>query len=280
MWFTLALLAGLLFSINKLIFRAVFTKEVEPISFMAAHDFIAGALLLPVALINFTLPHNPKTWLGLVLGILFIFIANLFAALSLKKTEASLYQIAGQLRHIVTLFGGYLLFSEALTVSKAVSIVLIMLGVFIAIKEKSKLHITRGVNYAFISALAIGLAFLFIKLASVDVKPAVSASLSLIVSGVLAYILLIFRRKRPTKLVPVVHIPQLVVAAIIFAVFEFVLFTALNIGQASRVTPVTQSSMIFTLIGGYIFLNERQRIRQKVIGGLVIAVGIGLLYFV
>jgi len=276
----LSLLAGLLFAANKLIFRKVFTKDVHPIAFLSAHDSIAGLLLLPVALFNLSYPHSTKTWLALIVGVLLIFVANLFAALSLKYTEASIYQIVGQLRNVVTLIGGYILFNEAINLGKVVSIALVILGVIIAIKEKSRLQLSKGVVYAFISGITIALAFLFIKEATVDVKPAFSASLSLIVSGLLAYCLITVKHERPAKLVPTEHRKQLLIAALIFAVFELVLFTALNLGQASKVTPATQSSMIFTLIGGYIFLHERNRIKQKLIGGGLVALGIGLLLFV
>lgn len=66
----------------------------------------------------------------------------------------------------------------------------------------------------------------------------------------------------------------------IFAIFEFVFFTALAVGEASKVTPVTQSSMIFTLIGGYLFLHEKQHMLQKLIGSILIAIGIVSLYFI
>src|SRR5688500_14524213 len=211
MWFVLSLVAGLLFAVNKLIFRAVFTKAVNPIGFLAAHDFLAGLLLLPVAFLQFSLPQSPRTWIGLVLGVFFIFLANLFAALSLEKTEASIYQIAGQLRHAVVLFGGLLLFNEAITFSKLLAIVLIMAGVAVAIKEKSRLRFTIGVNYAFLSAITIGSAFLFIKLASEDVKPVVAASISLLVSGLLAYVVFAASKHKTKQLVPNAHLPQLVV---------------------------------------------------------------------
>lgn len=280
MWFILALLAGFLFAANKLIFRAVFTKGVNPIAFLSVHDFMAGILLLPIAIINFSLPQSGKTWMALILCVIFVFLADLFAALSLKNTEATLYQIVGQLRHIVVLIGAYFLFTEVITLSKVISIILIMLGVAVALLDKSKIKITRGIIDAVLSTIFIALAFLFVKMASVDVNPAVSASLSLLIAGVLSYLLLIVRKERTAQLIPKKNRKHLIIAAIIFAIFELVLFTALDIGEASRVTPVTQSSMVFTLIGGYLFLHERTRIKQKVLGSALIVAGIGLLYFV
>lgn len=280
MWFILALLAGVLFAANRLIFRAVFTRGTNPIVFLAAHELLAGLLLLPVALINFSLPHSGKTWLTLSLGVVLIFLADLFAALSLQKIEASLYQIVAQLRHIVVLFGAYFIFTESITPSKIVSIIVIMLGVAIALSDKARIKITKGIVYAVFNTVCIAFGFLCIKMASTDVKPAVTASISLIGSGLLAYLLLIVLGQRSAKLIPTKHRKELLIAALIFAAFALALYTALKLGEASRVTPVSQSSLIFTLVGAYIFLNERTRLKQKIIGSTLIAAGIGLLYFV
>jgi len=281
MWFLLALLAGLLFAINKLIFRAVFTKQqINPIFFLAMHDGLAGLLLLPLALINTDLPKSTPVWLAFLLGVVLIFVANYYAALALKHTEASVFQIVGQSRHIVVLFGAALLFSEPISSIKIFSIFLIILGVIIALKQGSKIRITKGVIYSFLSTIAIGCAFLFIKIANQDVAPVFLASVALIISGLLSYLITLFMNKNDSSFkLPVKLRTPLVVAALIFAIFELVIFTALSIGEASRVTPVSQSSMIFTIVGAYLFLDERNHLKQKIIGGTIIALGIIVLYF-
>lgn len=279
MWFVLSLLSGLLFAANRLIVRSALTKNVNPLAFGAVHELIAGVLLLPIAHLNFKLPQTNEVWIALILSVFFIFLADLFSVLSLRDTEASLFQIVGQLRHGVVLIGAYILFSEAITLSKIISILLITLGVGLALMEKSKIKITRGVMYAFLSTISIGFGFLFIKQTLVEIHPAVSGSFSFIIAGLLMYILLIARGGHKTR-VKFGSRQQLFAAGAIFAVFELVLFTALALGEASRVTPVTQSSMVFTLIGGYLFLGEKTRLKQKIIGSTLITAGIVLLYFI
>src|SRR3990167_7229839 len=112
MWFTLSLLAGLLFALNKLIVRGSLSKDTNPLAFGAFHELLAGVLLLPIALFHIAWPQSIETWIVLVIGVLFIFLTDLTAFFSLKYTEASLYQIVGQLRHVIVLFGALLLFSE------------------------------------------------------------------------------------------------------------------------------------------------------------------------
>ncbi|MEK7572146.1 MAG: DMT family transporter [Patescibacteria group bacterium] len=280
MWFMLALLAGFLFAANRLLVRSILTKKVDPMTFGAKHEIIAGAILLPIAFFSFSLPQSVSVWIAFALGILCIFLCDLFAFLCLEKIEASLYQIVGQLRHVIVLLGAYFLFTELITLSKIVSILLIIIGVSIALVAKEKIAINRGTIYTFLSTLFIALGFLFIKITATEVPPAFSGSISLLISGILISILLRFRKAKKSTVKSIGNRKALLLAAGIFAAFELSLFTALAIGEASRVTPVTQSSLIFTLLGGYFFLHERDALKQKVLGSLLIVVGIGILYFV
>jgi len=235
---------------------------------------------LPIALFNISWPHSVENWMALIIGVLFIFLTDLTAFFSLKHTEASLYQIVGQLRHVIVLFGAFLLFAEPIIFYKVLSIIFIILGVTIALLEKSKIAITKGIIYAFLSTVCIAIAFLFIKKTAAYVNPAFLASISLIISGLLTYVVFLISDKQQVKLFNKAVFKLIVYAAVTFAAFELTSFTALAIGEASRVTPVSQSSMIFTLMGGYIFLNEKANLKKKIIGCILIVLGIGLLYFV
>ena len=279
MWFVLSLIVGLTFAANRLIIRAVFTKYQSPMMFGAVHEIIAGLLLLPIGLYYFSLPQSPQIWIALLSGLFLIFLTDFFSFLSLRNLETSLYQIINQLRHVIVLITAYFLFTEQITFIKIISIALITFGIVVALKGKSKIEINKSTIYAFLATICISFGLLFIKMASVDVSPAFSASLGFIISGVLIYLFAKVREK-PVHLLPNILHKELFISAGLFAVFELCLFAALAIGEASKVIPVTQSSMIFTLVGGYVFLNERTQIIQKVIGCTLIAVGIILLYFI
>lgn len=281
MWFFLALLAGLLFASNRLIVRLVLRQgSNNPIAFMAAHNLLAGLLLVPVALFHPTLPGTAESWMMLGLATLLFFFADLFTFLALERLEASLYQIVGQLRHVIVLFGAFLFFQEPLLLGKLFCFGLLMLGVAVALMEKSKLTINKGIIYAFVSAVFISLGFLAIKQTLTDISPIFSASFSLLVAGILSTLLLAAKRQSLKEMTLRLNHSFLYIAALIFAVFELALFSALATGEASRVTLVTQSSLLFTLLGGYIFLGERDRLRHKAMGGLMIAMSIVFLYFV
>ncbi len=280
MWFILSLIVGLTFTANRLIIRSVFTKNSNPLAFGGVHELLAGLFLLPIGLFYFSLPQSPQTWLALSLGIFLIFLTDLFAILSLRKLEVSLYQIISQLRHVIVLFGAYLFFTEVISFPKIISIFFIMFGIFIALRGKTKIKMTKETLYAFCSTICISFGLLFIKMASVDVHPAFSASLSFTIAGILILLVLLIKGHHPAHLIPREHKKELFIAAGLFSIFELALFTALAIGEASRVTPVTQSTLIFSVIGGYLFLNERNHMKQKILGSLLIAIGIVIMYFI
>jgi len=49
------------------------------------------------------------------------------------------------------------------------------------------------------------------------------------------------------------------------------------VGDISKVIPVTQSSLIFGVALGIIFLREKERLPQKIVGTLIIVSGIILI---
>ncbi len=278
MWFTYALFAGLLFAIDRLMLRSTISQGGNATGFMAVHNITAGILLLPLALIYFNPPSTIHNWVILLFAAVAFYLVDLSTFLSLRTVEASLFQIIAQLRHIVVLVGAYVLFAEPITGSKLIAIALITLGVGIAVLDKTGIKLTKDIRYAILSGLFIGIAFLLIKELVGDVSIAFMSSFGFIVSGALAYATLVIRKDVPPRILP--EKPRkLILAAVIFALFEVVFFAALASGEASKVTPVQQSAVVFSLIGGYLFLNERSRLKQKIIGIGIIAAGISLLYF-
>jgi drug/metabolite transporter (DMT)-like permease len=281
MWFLLALLSGLLFAINKLIFRfALKSGKVNALTFISIHELVAGLLILPFAASK--LPYNASIYVFILITAttLLIFAADVLSTFALQKIEAGFYQIIGQLRHPVVLIGAFYLFDEALGLQKLIAVSLVIIGVLIALYDKNKLlKLNIGIIQAILSTVFIAFGFLLIKITTGYVEPIALGSISLTGAGLLGLVVASSTKNLNVRHMNVNTKGLLLGAAIIFAVFEVVLYTALDVGEASRVTPVMQSSMVFTLVGGYVFLHERSNLIQKIIGSIVIILGITTLYF-
>jgi len=276
-WFILSILAGLAFASSRVIARATLKKQGDPLVFTSIHDLIAGLVLLPFIWFQLELPTFGMAWLYFFGFVVFAFLTDWLAFLVLKNMDVSEYQIINQLRHIFILLGGFLLFSEAITKFKLLSVFLIMLGVIIAMYEKAKLKMNRSVIYAILGTFFAVITFNFAKLSVVDFSEIAMASFGLLAVALISFSFSGFqiqKIKNELKL----NGKGIILSAILFSGFELALFMALERGEISRVIPVTQSSLIFTILAGVIFLNEKARLPQKTMGTILIGMGIAVMY--
>lgn len=171
------------------------------------------------------------------------------------------------------------MFAEAISFSKIIAILFIIAGVVVALFEKKKIKINQGAYLTVLSTFFAVIAFVFAKLTVQDFPESAAASLEFLLIGLISFMFLGFK---PKKVVDELRIQKwgLIISGIIYGFFELLLFYALKTGEASKVVPVTQVSLIITLLAGIIFLNERNRITQKIIGTILIAIGIGLMYLI
>jgi len=272
-WIIFAILSGLFFALARVVARVILKKQANPLAYTAIHDFIAGLILLPLLFFGFHFPEKSITWLYFFGIILFAFVSDWLSFLALKKINVSVYQIAMQIRHIFVLFGGFLFFSEQLNLSKIIGVVVIILGVLIMLYEKGKIHWSGGVLLTFLSTFFAFIAFLFVKFTILDFSETAAASFELISIGFLAFSFLGFSVKKIKKEIQLNKI-GIIISGVLFGFFELFLFLALKTGEISKVIPVTQISLVFGVLIGIFYLKEKERLFQKLVGMLIIIVGI------
>jgi len=278
-WIILSVLAGLFFALSRVIARTVLKKQSDPLAYTAIHDFVAGLVLLPLLLFGFHLPEKGITWVFFGLIVVFAFLCDWLTFLALKKIDISVYKVVIQIRHVLVLFGGFLFFSEALTLWKSIAVVLIISGVFIAAYKKQRFSWSGGVVLAMLSTFLAVIAFMFVKVVITDFSETALASLELMTIGLLAFSFLGFNVKKIKKEMKL-NAKGIILSGFLFGIFEVLLFSALKIGDISKVIPVTQVSLVFAVLMGIFFLKERERVPQKLAGMVVIIIGIILMNFV
>lgn len=278
-WFIFAIISGIGFAASRVISRALLKKQGDALAFTAINDFIAGLVLLPFVFISFHLPENPITWLYFGGIVIFAFLADWISFIALKKVDVAEYQIINQSRHIFILVGGLLVFSETIGIAKMLAITLIIGGVIISQYEGNKIKVNKGALLALVSTFFAVVAFVFAKLAVRDFSESAAAAIEFLFIGIICFALL---KLKPAKIIDELRMQRwgIVVAGCIYGIFELTLFFALKSGEASKVVPVTQVSLIITLLAGILFLNERERIVQKILGISTIAAGIALIYLI
>lgn len=276
-WFIFSILAGFFFASARMVSRGLLREKGNAMAFTAIHDFLAGLVLLPFIFINLHFPQHLTTWLFFAGVVVFGFLCDWLAFVALKLIDVSLYQIVNQVRHIFILIGGLFLFAEAITGFKIIAVVLIIAGVVIALYQNTRFNINKGVAVTFLSTLFAVVAFLFVKLAVADFSEIAMASTELMLIGLLSFG---FLRFSPRRLIEEINLQKfgLVICGLLFGLFEVFLFYALKLGEASRVIPVIQCSLIFTLLFSFIFLKERSHLLQKILGSVIVIIGIIFIY--
>jgi len=278
-WFIAALLTGLFFASSRLVSKYVLRKKGNPLPYTALHDLIAGIVLIPFFFFDFALPSEGKTWVFFGLTVFFLFLADYLVFKSIKLIDISLYQIIIQVRHIFVLIGGFILFTEGITLPKVIAIFLIMFGASVALYQKSKLHWSKGAIFAFFQALFASLGFFTAKFALRDFSEASFASLELMGIGLLGFLFMKLDAKKLFSEFKLNHW-KLVLAAVLFGFFELFMFISLKLGDISKVIPVTQVSLVFVVFGGIVLLKEYERVYQKLAGTVLIIIGILLMYLI
>lgn len=241
--------------------------------FTAVHNVVAGIVLLPFVVVGFHLPTQPSTWIFFVLMTLFAFLSDWYAFRALVHLDVSVYQIVDQFRQPLLVLFGLSLLGESVTAFKLIGIVLVSGGVALAVYDRARARHHAGLKTAIWSMFFAAIAVVFVKYAVVDFSEVAMASFELLAIG---FLCLIVGRGDVGRAITELKTNRwgLVAAGALFGGSEAFDFMALKLGEASRVVPVFQSSVVFTVLGGALLLGERQRLVQKIIGAGMVVLGV------
>ena len=285
-WFIFALLAALFFSSQRIIARFLLRKQGNPIAFTICHHIIAGVVLIPTFFFfDFNFPTQSKTWWFYAIATLFYTFGDIYTYKAIKELSVSTWQILTQVRHIFVLFGGFLLYTESLDAIKIMGITMIIIGAIITMYQKVTLSVKGyswiGVLFTVIAAFFVASGSLVDKTIIQDFSMPLYVSLNLISISVVATVYLLMKKEtRSIYKEYKLHGYWIIFAALFFGMYKLFLILAINIGEVSRVIPVSQAALIFTVIAGIIFLKEYERLPQKVIGVIIMIAGILSLYLI
>ncbi len=282
-WFIFALLAALFFSAQRITSRIILREKGDPVAFTMLHDLLSGLFILPLLLfIDVSFPTNPSTWLFFIIATIFFTFGDVFSYKAVHTLDISTYQIINQLRHVFVLLAGFVFYNESLYLLKILGITLIIIGAVITLYHRSIVfhkQYNKGIVFTILSALFISLALATDKTILKDFSFVLYAALSMLGSGVLGSAYL-FLTGRGGSLVHECKLQGkgILLAALLFSGYKIFIVFSVASGEVSRVVPVTQSSLIFVVLGGILFLKEYNRLWQKLIGVLVISLGVASLY--
>lgn len=266
-----ALGAMLLYGAADFVYKRGAAAGAQPHQFLMVQTWFFSSAALAYGLASGTLAFSFAALWGAVAGVLVV-VGYYNFAWSLKHGSVSTNATIFRLSFAVTVALAILVLHEPLTAPKLAGLALVVVAVWLLLKEPAGNNRSRenraSLARVLVATFAVGIASFTYKLglrggaapiALVVAQGAVAVTLSTVFATFLD------RRIRPA---PVAWRHAPLAAALLVVAFTF-LAKGLETGEASVVVPIAQMGFVVTALLGFFFLRERFTARKGV--GLIAA---------
>lgn len=281
-WVLLTLLSACSMSISRILQRRVLSEpSSNPVAFGFVLQVGVGLLFLLFSLAKQALefPNISLLWPRLVLMTGLYGIANILIFVAFKTIEAAEGTIILASNTVWSVIAAMLMLNEQINWQQAGGIVLVIAGIIVTNYQQKKLKLSRAHFLALIASVFLGIGF--VNDAYIINSYQSLPSYLFVAFAFPGFFSLIYQPKS-IKGVPALlqrnKLYATVGAAVFYALAAVTIFTAYRTGgPASIISPMAQVSIIFTVVFAYIFLGERDRLRNKMAGAILAFGGVLLL---
>lgn len=280
-WILLTFISSLASAITQVLQKVLIRdKDSDPIAFSFVFQLIVAFIFLiyTVSTGTFNQPDLRSVWPNLISMALLYGLGSIFTYHAYKTAEASEISVIFASSSLWSVVGASFLLGEKIDNTQMLGMFLVLLSLIVVNIRNTKWNIGKGHLLAIIGAFMFGVAFT--NDAFILRKYDSVASYMVLAFTVPAFISLIFK---PNAIFAVPHffkpkkILSLLLCASFYALAAISIFSAFKAGgQASIISMLRQSGIIFTVGLSFIFLKERDNMWNKTIGVIMAIVG-GLL---
>jgi len=282
-WLTLTFISAVALAISTLVERVLMQDEQsDPVAYGFIFQIITGTLIFIYAIFTtgFQIPNLTPLIPNLILtGILYA-LANYTLFKAFQTTQASEVTILSSSRSIWSILTAIIFLKESFNTIQVTGTVLIITGV-IAVSwiKKQTWKLSNGHLLSLAAALFLGIAFTndAYILNNFDNVPSY-----LVLSFFLPSIVILFFKPKAIFKIKLFLKPKrafnMLLNCLVYAIATISIFLAYKTGgNISQIAPISQSAIIITITLAYIFLKERDRVLQKILGAILVFVGVLLL---
>ena len=242
-----------------------------------AEGVAGGACFLFVPFFEIKFSSNIYVYVFLALACIFYALNDRLSTTVRKGVEASTFSIIKQTKTVFMIIAGLLFFKEPFVITKVMGAFLIVISNILVFYKKGSF---KSNKYVWLGVLAS--AFLTIAL-FIDVNYSNEFNLPIYVAFTTllpALLIFIFDKVKLKDLIAEYkncNKKLLFTVGITWAIMMILSLYAYQLGRVSIVAPLCSLTVILNVIVGYIFLNEKSRLPQKIIAGILIIVSIILI---
>lgn len=278
-WISLVFISAITSALTR-IFQKTLLKDKDSDPF--AFGFMYGTtialifLLYTITTNSFDIPDLSGLSINIIISALFYSLGSILIFKALKIAQASEISIIITSSTVWSVITSLFVLGEKLTLNKVAGIIFVLFGVIAINFSKTHLKINKGHLFAIIGAIFYGVAFVndvFI------LKHFQSISSYNIISFSLPAIITLFCHPKSIRNISFYltskNLLNLLVCGIINALATLTIFEAYRRGgEASVISPISQTSVIFTVIFGYFILKEKDKLPNKILGALFAFIGV------
>lgn len=279
-WFTLTIISLTAASVVRILQKAALTEQKsDPIAFSIYFQLLVSLIAAIIASTNIgSYPKDMNVWLvALLISFLYAVLFILFYY-ALKHTEVSQVGILSATQSFWVLLGGVIFWNEPLSQNKIIGVLLIVFGIAAVYWRKGGFK-----GFGMPQLLVILCAILGGVLGVLDKyiigyfsEPATYMVFSFLVPALLTAA---FIPGAVKKIKPMLGWNKsnflIIIGAILLNFGSIAYYLALKAGgEVSQIGPIFQSTTILTVILGIVFLNERENLGRKMLGAIIVFLGV------
>lgn len=280
-WFLLVLNSAISFSLASLLQRILLKEEQsDPIAYGVVFQFLIAVLIFVFALFyGFSIPNLIPLIPNLIIMTLFYALFNLCLFKAYQQTEASEVSVLLASRSLWSVVTAIFFLGETVNLQRIGGIVLIIGGVILVSWKAKKWQINKGHLFTLLAAFFIGTAFTNDAFL-INRFPNVPSYL--VISFLLPSLTLLMLQPKAAKNLKLFLNPKrlgkMLLTSFLWGSAALTIFLSYQAGgKVTQISPISQLSIVLTVILAFIFLKERENWGQKLIGAAIVFGGVMLL---
>ncbi|MFA5349227.1 MAG: DMT family transporter [Candidatus Paceibacterota bacterium] len=279
-WLILVLLGTFFWSITTILQRA-FLKEEQSNHYSYAIIFqllVAILIFIYTLFAGLNLPDFKEYYINIILMVILYALGNLTMYKGMQLVEASEKAIIYSSNAIWTMLLAALFLKEQITYLRITGAFFIILSVIIISYKKGSFKFKKGHILIMLTAVIFGFAFIndIVLLKTID-----AASLSVLGFGLPSIALFLARPKIAKEFkffFEKKRLLKIIGAGLFYAAAAVLIKSAYRVGgDASQIAPITQLTIIITVMLAYVFLKEKKSLLKKIIGSVLALIGVLLI---
>ena len=196
---------------------------------------------------------------------------------SYKYLEASVNTIVSKVRIPLFLILSIIFLGETLNSNKVIGTFLIFGGLVYLSYNKNKVKTlplnNPGTPYLFASIFLIVFALLIDKFASGFFNPGMYTFMVYFIASLFLFLPILVRKQSIKPIFKSKYLPLIIITSFLSVTYYFLILNAYKFAEASIIIPLTELSVLVTVLGGFLFLNEKSHLKKKIISTLIVIVG-------